>query len=121
MPQALLFYPSIGFVAEMAFHVLPLAIVLVAQSPLALRVGEERLVWLGILVVAVLEPTFQVLLGGGALTWSDAYTWIHIFAIAALQLYVFRRYDFASMFSFRMVYYAYWHILWGVIRLKVLF
>jgi hypothetical protein len=33
----------------------------------------------------------------------------------------FRRYDFASMYSFRLVYYAYWHVAWGVIRLKVLF
>ena len=121
MPQALLFYPAIGFVAEMAFHVLPLAILLTAMSPLAGRVGDERLVWLGILTVAVLEPTFQILLGGNALTWSDAYTWIHVFAIAALQLYVFRRFDFASMISFRLVYYAYWHILWGVLRLDVLF
>jgi hypothetical protein len=40
---------------------------------------------------------------------------------AFLQLYVFRRFDFASMYAFRLVYYAYWHILWGVIRLKVLF
>ena len=121
MPQALLFYPAIGFVAEMAFHVLPLAILLTAMSPLAGRVGEERLVWLAILIVAVLEPTFQILLGGNSLTWSDAYTWIHVFTIAALQLYVFRRFDFASMFSFRLIYYAYWHILWGVLRLDVLF
>ena len=44
-----------------------------------------------------------------------------VFVIAVLQLYVFRRFDFASMYSFRLVYYAWWHILWGTIRLSVLF
>ena len=121
VPQAFLFYPAIGFVAEIAFHVLPLAILLAALSPLARRLGRERVIWLGILAVAILEPTFQVLFEGSALTWRDAYTWVHVFAFAALQLYVFKRFDFTSMYSFRLVYYAYWHILWGVLRLHVLF
>ena len=121
VPQALLFYPAVGFVAEIVFHVLPLAVLLLALSPLAGRLERERIVWLGILLVAVLEPTFQVLFAGKAFTWGAAYTWIHIFVIAFLQLYVFRRFDFVTMYFFRLVYYAYWHILWGVIRLKILF
>ena len=121
VPQALLFYPAVGFVAEIVFHVLPLALLLLALKPLAGRLGKDRVVWLGVLLVAVLEPTFQVLLERKAFTWGDAYTWVHVFAIAFLQLYVFRRFDFVSMYSFRLFYYAYWHILWGVIRLKVLF
>jgi hypothetical protein len=121
VPQALLFYPAVGFVAEIVFHVLPLAVLLLALSPLAGRLGRDRVVWIGVLLVAVLEPAFQVLFEGKAFTWGAAYTWIHVFAIAFLQLYVFRRFDFVSMYSFRLFYYAYWHILWGVIRLKVLF
>ena len=121
VPQALLFYPAIGFVAEVLFHVLPLALLLLVLSPLAGRVGSERVIWLGIMLVAVLEPTFQVLFEGKPLTWGAAYTWIHVFAIAGLQLYVFRRFDFMTMYAFRLFYYAYWHILWGVIRLELLF
>jgi uncharacterized Tic20 family protein len=121
IPQALLFYPAVGFVAEIIFHVLPLALLLIFLNPLASWIGKERVVWLGILVVAALEPTFQVLFEGKSFTWGSAYTWIHVFAIAFLQMYVFRRFDFVSMYSFRLVYYGYWHILWGVIRLKVLF
>ena len=121
VPQALLFYPAVGFVAEIIFHVLPLGLLLLVLNPLGGWLGRERVVWLGILLVAVLEPTFQVLFEGKAFTWGAAYTWIHVFAIAFLQLYVFRRFDFASMYSFRLFYYAYWHILWGVIRLEVLF
>ncbi|MHA1939988.1 MAG: hypothetical protein ACW97O_17430 [Candidatus Thorarchaeota archaeon] len=121
IPQALLFYPAVGFIAEIVFHVLPLALLLIFLNPLGGWIGKERVIWLGILVVAVLEPTFQVLFEGRAFTWGAAYTWIHVFALAFLQLYTFRRFDFVSMYSFRLVYYAYWHILWGVIRLKVLF
>jgi hypothetical protein len=121
VPQALLFYPAIGFVAEIAFHVLPLALLLLVLKPLGGWIGSGRLVWLGILLVAVTEPTFQVVFGGEAFTRRAAYTWIHVFAIALLQLYVYRRFDFMSMYLFRLFYYAYWHILWGVIRLDVLF
>jgi len=121
VPQALLFYPAVGFVAEIIFHVLPLVLLLLALNPLVGRLGREQVVWLGILLVAVLEPTFQVLFEGKAFTWGAAYTWIHVFVIAFLQLYMFRRFDFVSMYSFRLFYYAYWHILWGVIRLEVLF
>jgi len=91
-----------------------------AMGPLAVRLGKNRVVWIGILLVAAVEPTFHVL-NGHVLTWAATYTWLHVFTIAALQLYVFRRFDFAAMYSFRLIYYAYWHILWGVIRLKFLF
>ena len=60
VPQALLFYPSIGFVVEIIFHLLPLALLLIILNPFASWIGKERIVWLGFIVVAVLEPTFQV-------------------------------------------------------------
>jgi hypothetical protein len=69
----------------------------------------------------VVEPTFQVLFGERAFTGGAVYTWVHVFAIASLQLFVFRRFDFVSMYSFRLFYYVYWHIVWGVIRLEALF
>ncbi len=121
VPQALLFYPAVGFIAEIVFHVLPLALLLLVLSPLAGFLGRERIVWLGVLLVALLEPTFQILFERKALSWGAAYTWLHVFAIAGLQLVVFRRFDFVSMVAFRLFYYAYWHVLWGVIRLRVLF
>lgn len=121
MPQALLFYPAIGFVAEIVFHILPLALLLLALRSFVGWIGEGQAVWIGILLVAAVEPTFQVLFLGSALTWAVVYTWGHVFTIAVLQLVVFRRFDFVSMYAFRLFYYAYWHILWGVIRLEVLF
>lgn len=121
VPQAYLFYPTIGFIAETVFHLVPLALLVLVLSPLRDRFGIERLVWIAILFTAASEPTFQILFGGEKLTWASAYTWVHVGAIAFFQLLVFRRYDFVSMYAFRLVYYAWWHIIWGVIRLEVLF
>ena len=121
VPEALLFYPAIGFVAEIAFHVLPLAILLLALRPLEEWLGREPVTWIGIVLVAVLEPAYQVLAEVPPLTGRAVYTGVQVFAIALLQLYVFKRFDFVSMYAFRLFYYAYWHILWGMVRLDVLF
>jgi hypothetical protein len=120
-PRALLFYPSIGFAAEIVFHLVPLALLLLVLTPLAGSLGKERVLWLAILLAAAVEPTFQVLFAGEPLTWKDLVTFIHVFVFAMLQLSVFRRYDFSSMFAMRLVYYLYWHILWGTLRLGILF
>ena len=120
IPQALAFYPSVGLIAEVVFHILPLTLVLIALLPFRDRLGTHRATWIAITLVAVAEPTFQVFFGGEVPPLA-VYTWIHVFAIAFLQLYVFRRYDFVSMYSLRLVYYAFWHLIWGALRLKLLF
>jgi hypothetical protein len=120
LPQALAFYPSIGLVAEIVFHILPLAITLLLLQPLRGRLGMPCTTWIAIILVAVAEPSFQVFFGGETKALA-VYTWVHVFFIAFLQLYVFRRYDFVSMYSMRLVYYAYWHITWGTLRLGLLF
>ena len=79
--------------------------------------------WLCLLLVALVEPFFQMRWGfaGRPLSWAEAYVGLHVFAINVLQLYVFRRYDFISMYSLRLFYYLYWHIIWGYLRLQWLF
>lgn len=119
LPGALVFYPSIGLVAEVAFHLVPLTVVLLVLFSLRRRMCSTRRLWWAIAITAMVEPAFQVLLGGGALTALDAYTALHVFAFALAQLYVFWRYDFVSMFAMRLVYYVYWHIAWGWLRLGI--
>ncbi len=121
VPRALLFYPAIGLTAEVAFHLVPLAVLLPVLNAVVPRVGRERVAWFALAVVAVSEPVFQVLVGGGGTGSLDVYRWVHVFVLASLQLYVFRRFGFASMYGFRLIYYAYWHILWGTIRIPILF
>jgi hypothetical protein len=120
-PKALLYYPVMGYIAEVAFHLVPLAILLVVLSPLRTRVSADRLVWIAIIVTAVSEPTFQVALSGNPLVWEGLHEWAHIFVIALAQLWVFRRFGFMTMFGFRLLYYAYWHLAWGTVRLELLF
>ena len=120
-PEALLFYPAIGFVAEIFFHVVPLALLMLLFSPLSRRWNEDRFGWIAIVCVAALEPIFQVTFDRGPFDRLDAYTMIHVFVFALLQLWVFRRYDFFSMYGFRLCYYSYWHVLWGALRLEWLF
>ena len=120
LPWSLLFYTVIGYVAEIVFHVLPLTILLAFFGPLFKKLNMPGLIWFCIFVVSLLEPIFQV--GSGQpLSFAQAYIGLHIFAINVLQLYVFRRYDFVSMVSFRLFYYLYWHIIWGGLRLQWLF
>lgn len=116
-PYSLLFYPIIAYVVEVVFHALPLALLLAALGPVFKKRNEVGLVWLCILVVSFIEPIFQVR-SGQSFSWSQAYVALHVFAINLLQLYVFRRYDFISMYSFRLAYYMYWHIIWGYLRLQ---
>ena len=81
------------------------------------------MIWPCILVVALLEPIFQTVLGFSQPypTWVTIGVFANIFLINIFQLLIFKRYDFVSMYSFRLVYYAIWHIIWGVLRLKLLF
>lgn len=55
-----------------------------------------------------------------ALEDSTNYPGLRLYPVL-LQLHVFRRFDFVSMLSLRLVYYVYWHLIWGAIRLRVLF
>jgi hypothetical protein len=120
LPQALLFYPVMAGVAEVSFHALPLALLLIGLRPLGKKLDADTLVWFCILLVSLPEPIYQMGMGLSAkpFSWTDVYVGLHVFTFNLLQLYVFRRYDFVSMYSFRLIYYVYWHIIWGYLRLQ---
>jgi hypothetical protein len=122
-PGSLLFYPVIGVAAEVAFHLLPLA-VLVWLGQLGARGAEvthrQRRAYFGL--VACVEPAFHLIVGwGDAPRWVLAYVGLHLFAFSLAQLYAFRRYGLLAMYAFRIVYYLHWHVLWGYARLDLLF
>jgi hypothetical protein len=123
LPQSLLFYPVMAYVVELALHAFPLALFLVVLGSLFQQRNPTSLVWLGMLLVSLLEPILQMGLGTSAqpFSWLAGYVGLHVFAFNLVQMYVFRRYDFVTMFALRLVYYLQWHILWGYIRLHVLF
>jgi hypothetical protein len=119
-PQSLLFYPAIAYVVEITFHAFPLSLFLILTSRLFKKLNRNRLVWLCVIFNSFLEPTFQMAISKRPLSWAEVYVGPHVFAFNLLQLYVFRRYDFVSMYSFRLVYYLHWHIVWSYLRLQIL-
>jgi len=121
-PQSLLFYPTIAYVAEIVFHILPLSILLALLGPLFKGRDSTKLLLLCIVLASCPEPIFQLSWRASEATLglADVYVGLHVFAFNLLQLGMFRRYDFLSMFVLRLVYYLYWHVLWGSLRQYVL-
>ena len=121
-PDSLFFYPIFGFVVEVLFHMLPLALLLFIFT-LIFKIDFDKVIWPCILMVALLEPIFQTVLGFSRPypTWVTVCVFLNILLINLFQLLIFKRYDFVSMFSFRLAYYAIWHIAWGYVRLNLLF
>lgn len=123
-PESLLFYPAIGFFVEMLFHILPLALLLFVFTSVFKNLNSETIIWLAILIVAFLEPPYHVVdmvQENQFPMWAVAFVGLHVFVFNFIQLFFFRRFDFVSMYTFRLVYYLFWHIGWGFVRLRLLF
>lgn len=120
-PASLLFYPVMAFIAEVAFHLVPLALIVVVSSRWSLR-GAAATVG-PIAAVALIEAVYQVLgsATAGVSRWLLAYLLVHMVAFAIAGLTALRGYGFGAMMWLRLVYYAIWHVAWGVLRLELLF
>jgi len=113
VPAALAFYPAIALVAEVAFHLAPMAI-LTAVLP-----RSSSLLW--VLVPAILvEPAFQAALmpGEGLVRFL---VFLNVTLISAVQIWLYRRKGFSAMMGLRLAFYLFWHVLWGTARLAILF
>lgn len=122
-PKSLLFYPAIGFYAETVFQVLPLTLTLIILTPLSKKKSSKKIIWIGIFVASLFEPIFQTLplISGQFPLWFASFEFLRIFLFVLSQLTFFKRYDFVTMYWFRIVYYIFWHIVWGYLRLELLF
>ena len=113
LPDALFFYPSIALVAEVQFHLLPLAFLTHIVPRTVPRL------WL-FLPVILIEPLFQVIFMQGA-SLQSLLVLLNVTLISAVQLWLFRRHGFAAMIGLRLSFYLFWHVLWGTLRLQILF
>lgn len=123
-PRSIPFYLVGGFFVEVVLHLLPLSLFVWLFGVALLRGKRPELVfWTGAGLVAMIEPLMQfsvppfslypgsfVLLGAAAL-----------YLINLSQLYFFKRAGFFALLSYRWVFYLLWHIIWGPLRLVVLF
>ena len=123
-PKSLLFYPVMAMVVEVLFHLLPLALL---SAPFGRRFrgggvrAKRRSLWACVVLVALVEPIFQISLAGDAPSWLRVYLAAHLFVFNVGQLWLFVRHGFLTMVVFRLVYYLHWHVLWGHARLELLF
>lgn len=122
-PKSILFYPIMGYVVDILFHVVPLTLLLVVLLRVFKNVDRERILFVCILIVSIIEPVYQYMFipSIGKPLWLDIFDGTRLFLFSFVQLNILKRYDFISMYSFRLVYYLLWHILWGSIRLLILF
>lgn len=122
-PESLLFYPAADYFAQILFHVLPLSVLLISLSAIFKHASHKNITWTCILAVALLEPVYQAVMGfsNPIPLGAVVYIWIHVLIINLSELIIFKRYDFISMYAFRLVYYLFWHIGWGYFRLQILF
>lgn len=120
-PEALIFYPVIAFFVEMVFHILPLSIILLIFSLIVKGSPNNKFIYTSIIIVAMFEPSYQIWFMDKHSIWALVVVWINLFFFNIYQLYIFKKFDFISMFVFRLFYYFIWHILWGYLRLKLLF
>ena len=122
-PQSLLFYPIIGYVAEIAFHLVPLTIILTLSTKAFEHSDRKRILLIAIFLVALMDPVFQLLSGGTGEynIWITGLITCHIFLVNLFEVNLFRKYDFMTMYIFRLMYYLHWHIIWGYLRLFILF
>lgn len=122
-PESLLFYPAIDFLAQIIFHVLPLAVLMITLTSIFRNANHKTIIWVCVLAISLLEPIYQAAWSSSNQLplWAAAYVVLHVFLINLTELIIFRRYDFVSMYAFRLVYYVFWHIGWGYARLDILF
>ncbi|HEX4950831.1 MAG TPA: hypothetical protein VFZ34_29490 [Blastocatellia bacterium] len=121
-PASLVFYPVMGFIAELLFHVMPLSLIFLILILLSKKITNQ-IVWISILVVSCLEPIYQTIASFSEPVplWATVWVGLHVYLINLSQLIIFTRYDFVSMYLFRLVYYLIWHVVWGYFRLKLMF
>lgn len=121
-PDSLFFYPVMGFVVEILFHILPFCLIYFIGGVILGELSNLIIIWTGILVIALLEPIFQIVFTkGDNAKWVLAFMGILLFLFNVTQLLLFLQFDFITMYLFRLVYYILWHIIWGSLRVKFLF
>ncbi len=122
-PLSLAYYPSVAFFAEIVLHLVPLTLISILLSSVFKKISNAKIIWIAILIASLSDPVFQVFdaAANHSPLWIVLVTGLHVLVINFLMLVIFKRYDFVSLLSFRLVYYVIWHIVWGAIRLRVLF
>jgi len=123
-PASLLFYPAIAFFVEIVFHLIPILIITEALKPFQGKIQKQNILKIALIIAAVSEPlyhVFQMLNDKYYQTGFVIIIGIHILFINLFQVYLYKRYSFLHMYLFRFCYYMVWHVVWGILRLEIMF
>lgn len=121
-PNSIFFYPAIGYVVEILFHLIPFGLLYIVLGKIFNSADGQWILWVSLLGAAIIEPLFQIIYPGSQqLRGVMAYVGIHLLITNVIQLLLFIKYDFVSMYAFRLSYYLIWHLIWGYARLRILF
>jgi hypothetical protein len=121
-PESIFFYPAMGFFVEIIFHLFPLLLLYNLIKILKIKASRDFIIWTCIIIVSIAEPLFQYRLSGESVSvFKDLYVFLHLYLINIASLVLFKKYDFISMYFFRFFYYILWHIIWGAIRIEIIF
>lgn len=116
VPDALRFYPAIAVFVESTLHLVPIAVlVALFGMPTGLDVTFWRIAVPVALVEAVLQAVYATSIG------TSIFSAVQLTVFGVVQVWIFWRFGFAWMLGFRLAYYALWHVVWGVVRLELLF
>lgn len=123
LPTAIVFYPAMGYIAQIVLHVVPFALLLALGRLLFPASRPSLRIWVSIVLASLPEATFQVVssLRGGEPGLMATFVAGHLFFFGLVELYLYRRFDYATMYAFRIIYYCYWHLIWGSLRIYWLF
>jgi hypothetical protein len=119
-PVSVAFYPAIGFLAEVIFHVMPVSVAALFIARMRIFDQREKVLGTSMFAFSFFEPLYQV----SAMHHTGLYEaltlviiGIHIWLINLFQLFIFKKSGFYHMYLFRLGYYLIWHVAWGYFRL----
>lgn len=117
-PAAWIFYPGMALIAQLALHVVPFALLLLLLESVWPSASASRRTWVAIVVVALLEGALQVSGGRSDDPVLAAFVVLQLTGFGIVELDLYRRHDYLAMITFRLTYYLWWHILWGLSMLS---
>ena len=118
-PAALLFYPVMGLLAQFALHVVPFALLLLLLQRVW-RGGDPRhRTLVAIVLASAMECVLQTSGGKASGLGLTVFVVVHLLAFGIVELTLFRRFDYLTAYAFRLTYYAWWHLAWGMLRTAV--
>ena len=123
-PGSLAFYPSIAFLVEVVFHVFPTTVLYLFLEKIFPKSRENIKLWFGLLLVACIEPSYQAISMIGSSRYPSIIplvVFLNLLIFNTAQLLAFKRNGFLVMYTMRIVFYLIWHVVWGQIRLYVIF